>query len=154
MKRWMNLFITMLLIFTMASPTFAASKSGRFSGTPSSPSIHTPSSSTSSPSSNVYRSGTQRPFSQVTNSGTQGTYNSPQPSTPTYSPQTRTRSGVGSFLGGMAVGGLLGSMFHPFSGGYGSGYGVSGGFPFMGLLMDVLLVVGVIWLVRKIRRRA
>ena len=151
MKKWANIVIAMILVFSLSTPTFAASKSGRFSGKPSTPSIHSTTNTPSSSDSNVYRSGAQRPSSEVTNSGTQGTYNTQKSTstTPSYSP-TRSRSGIGSFLGGMAVGGLLGSMFHPFS----SGFGYPGGFPFMGLLLDLVLIAGVIMIVRKIRRRA
>ncbi|HJV45638.1 MAG TPA: hypothetical protein VJ824_07910 [Bacillota bacterium] len=160
MKKWTNVFIAMILVFSLSTPTFAASKSGRYSGTPSTSSIHTPTTTTpgSSSGSNVYRSGVQRPSNQVTNSGTQGTYNNQQPSTSTYTPSTNTsRSGIGSFLGGMAVGGILGSMFHPFSSGYngyGREYGLSSGFSFTGILLDIALIVGAVWLFRKLRRRA
>ncbi|MGZ4032487.1 MAG: hypothetical protein ACXVP2_10060, partial [Tumebacillaceae bacterium] len=63
---------------------------------------------------------------------------------------TKSRSGLGSFFGGMAVGGLLGSMFHPFGGGgyYGGGYG--GGFSLFGLLFDVLVIYILYRIIRRL----
>lgn len=143
MKKWLYSVMTAILIMMMAAPAFAASHSfrGSFSGgSRAVSSFSTPKYSSSS--SSRYSSGVRRPSSSVTTPTR--SYN---PSS-SYSPYgtSRTKSGIGSFLGGMAVGGLLGSMIHPFGygnslfgGGYGGGYG--GGFSLMGLIFDFIIVV-------------
>jgi hypothetical protein len=181
MKKWMNSLIAGLLVIGIASPAWAASSSGKPSvGTSGNSSHHAPATSgVSSPSSNnVNRSGAQRPTSSETNPQTGSndltgkTYNSgpqrpsssvtQQPSSTTTSQPTQVQSnaptskskfgGVGSFIGGMAVGGLLGSMFHPFGGGMNT-MGSTGGFSFMGILMDILIIAAIVWVVRKFWRR-
>jgi hypothetical protein len=151
-KKMLNALLVSMLVIFMATPTMAASTLGKYSRTPSRISPTIPQ------TTNVYRSGSQRPSSQVTNPGSsQYNYLKPQQPASTYTPPTQSRfGGAGSFLGGMAVGGLLGSMFHPFGGGhsYYGGGGYSSGFPFSGLIMDILLIVAIVWLFRKLTRRA
>ena len=65
-------------------------------------------------------------------------------------PQTQTgrRSWVGPLLGGLAAGGLLGMMMgHGFGGGFGGGMGSFGG------ILQILLVVGGVWLLFRLFRR-
>jgi hypothetical protein len=153
MKKWLYSFMTAMMILMMAAPTFAASHSSRGSfsgGSRAVSSFSTP--KYSSYSSNKYSSGVRRPSSSVT-SPTRS-YN---PSS-SYSPYgtSSTKSGFGSFLGGMAVGGILGSMFHPFGyghslfGGYGGGYGYTGGFSLLGLIFDIIIAVIAFKILRRL----
>lgn len=90
------------------------------------------SSGVKSPSSNV----TQRPSTQQPYQGT--------------APRKSLFGGMGNFLGGMATGALVGSlfghMFHPFGG---LGYGFSP----LGILFDLLLVFVGFKLIRRLMRR-
>jgi hypothetical protein len=150
-KKMLNALLVSMLVVFMATPTMAASSLGKYSGSSSRISPTIPQ------TTNMYRSGSQRPSSRVTNPGS-SQYNShtTQQPAPTNTPPVQSKfGGVGSFLGGMAVGGLVGSMFHPFGGGhsyYGGGY--SSGFSFSGLIMDILLIAAIVWLFRKLTRRA
>jgi hypothetical protein len=149
-KKMLHALLVGILVVIMASPTMAASTQGKYSGTPS----H--SSPTAPQTHNAYKSGPQRPSSQVTNPGSpQNSYHTPQQPAPTYTPPAQSKfGGVGSFLGGMAVGGMLGSMFHPFGGGHSSYDGGFSGFSFSGLIMDILLIAAIVWLFRKFTKRA
>lgn len=76
------------------------------------------------------------------------------PSTGLRSPSSsynRGNSSVGrSFMthaAAFGAGALFGHMFHPFGGYYGGGYG---GFSGTGLLIDILIIVAIIWFIRRI----
>ena len=45
------------------------------------------------------------------------------------------------------AGALFGHMFHPFGGYYNGGYG---GFSGTGILIDILIIVAIIWFIRRI----
>jgi hypothetical protein len=97
-----------------------------------------------------FSSGPQRPSSNVTNP-------SPNYGTPNTGAPTRTGgfwSHAGAFGAGALAGSMLGSIFHPFGGGYyGSGYG-GGGISFFGLLFWILIIALVVaWFRRRGRNR-
>lgn len=54
------------------------------------------------------------------------------------------------YAGAFGIGSLFGSMLHPFGGYYG---GQQFGFSFFSLLIDILIIVAIIWFVKKIFRR-
>lgn len=136
-KKIASVLLVLTLMFGMTMNTAMAAKSSRgsYSGGKSSYS----SSSSFSSGSKTYSSGVRTPSSSVKRPSS--SYNN------SYS-TSRSSSGWGKFFGGMAVGGLLGSMFHPFGGGgyYGGGYGH--GFSFFGFLFDLLLIYIVYRIVR------
>jgi hypothetical protein len=157
MKKWLNCLVAALLMLTLSSPAMAASSKGRSSLGGSSSHISTSTSSmnsgytSSGTQGKVYNSGTKRPSSTVTNQQSP-TYTNQPTKTSSYAPAAKTKSSWGSFLGGMAVGGLLGSMFHPFGSGMYNG-GMQG-FSFTGLILDAILIAGGFWLIRRMFRRA
>ena len=54
------------------------------------------------------------------------------------------------YAGAFGIGSLFGSMLHPFGGYYG---GQQFGFSFFSLLFDILIIVAIIWFIKKIFRR-
>lgn len=66
----------------------------------------------------------------------------------------RGSSGIGrglvSHAAAFGLGALFGSMFHPFSGFYGGG--LTSGIPF-GFLIDIIGILVIIWLIRKLFAR-
>jgi len=144
-----SLGLAVLLLLPAAMSTEAAGFSGghRMSGHSystyhSTPNVTATSSFVRSRSS--YRSGYRAPSRNVQR-------------TPSQRPNTQAQpKSSGGFWKGAALfgaGTFLGSMFHPFGGG---GYGAyGGGFSLTGLLVDIFLIVGIIWFVKRIftRRR-
>lgn len=142
MKKLFAFFLALVLAFGTAgfSSAYAATSSskGSFSGGSKVPSTSTFGSDTTSKS---YSSGKKSPSSNVTQ-------NSPQYATP----QQQQRSslfggGIGHFLGGMAAGALVSSLFshmlHPFGGG-------DFGFSLWGLLFDALIAFVIYKLIRRL----
>lgn len=134
-----KLIIAFVLLFTLIVPSMTEARG--FSGGHSSVSHSTSysSHSSSTTSSGTYRSGYKSPSSSVSSSK----YNGTQPS---------KRSSFWSHAAAFGAGTFLGSMFHPF-GGYSSGH--SYGFSMLGFLGDILIIVIIIWVIKKIftRRR-
>jgi predicted lipid-binding transport protein (Tim44 family) len=112
--------------------------------------------------SSITRSGHTSDSHQSNNSYSNGStyhsgYRSPSPNVGSssyrnYSHSTPSKSGsllshAAAFGGGALLGGMLGSMMHPFGGGYGYG-GVSQGFPFMGLIIDVI-IIGILFMLAR-----
>jgi len=64
-------------------------------------------------------------------------------------PRSSGRNFLG-YAGAFGIGSLFGSMLHPFGGYYG---GQQFGFSFFSLLFDILIIVAIIWFVKKIFRR-
>lgn len=54
------------------------------------------------------------------------------------------------YAGAFGIGSLFGSMLHPFGGNFG---GQQFGFSFFSLLLDILIIVAIIWFVKKIFSR-
>lgn len=54
------------------------------------------------------------------------------------------------YAGAFGLGSLFGSMLNPFGGYYG---GQHFGFSFFGLLLDILVIVAIIWFIKRIFRR-
>ncbi|WP_018130268.1 hypothetical protein [Effusibacillus pohliae] len=148
MKKLVSLFLALALVMGFSAVSEAkSSTSGSFSGGVKS-SISSGSTykgdSTSQSGSGVYSSGQKSPSSNVTQ----------KPSTPQpyQQPYQQPKSswfggGLGHFLGGMAAGALMSSLFghmlHPFGG---FGYG----FSFWGLLFDLLLLFVGYKLIRRL----
>ncbi|WP_047152315.1 hypothetical protein [Aneurinibacillus tyrosinisolvens] len=93
----------------------------------------------------TYHSGYRSPSSNVRN----GSYHNYNNSTPGKG--GGFLSHAAAFGGGALIGSMLGSMFHPFGGGYGyGGYGgMSQGFSFMGLIIDLIIIVVLFKLARR-----
>ncbi|CRK82029.1 hypothetical protein [Neobacillus massiliamazoniensis] len=141
-----KLFLVFMLMFSLVLPSFA-SASG-FSGHSSSTSSHSRTSSYSN--SGSYHSGYKSPSSSVkrtpSNSYQTNGYNQP------------SRGGsFWSHAAAFGAGTFVGHMFHPFGGHYygPSGYYGSYGFSFLGLLVDILMIVIIISIIKRIftRRR-
>ncbi|MGD8188706.1 hypothetical protein ACQCN2_01780 [Brevibacillus ginsengisoli] len=97
--------------------------------------------------SQTYHSGYRSPSSNVSGSRSYGS-NAPSYSTP------KSSGGFLSHAVSFGAGALLGSMFHPFGGGYG-GYGGYNGFgthsiSIFGLLMDLLLIFIAYKIIRRL----
>lgn len=132
-----KLIIAFVLLLTLIVPSMTEARgfSGGHSSISHSSSFGTHSSTTRS--SSTYRSGYKAPSSNVSRS----TYNSTSPS---------KRSSFWSHAAAFGAGTLLGSMFHPFGGHY---YGQSYGFSMSGILFDIVIVLVIFWLIKKIFRR-
>jgi predicted lipid-binding transport protein (Tim44 family) len=140
-----KLLLALFVLLAFAVPNVAQAKG--FSGGHSSFSSH---SITSHRSTGTYHSGYKSPSSNVNRNNS--SYNHSN----TYNQPSRAKS-IATHAAAFGAGALLGSMFHPFGGGgySGGGYG-NGGVPFLGILIDVLIVVVIIWIIRRIfggRRR-
>ncbi|MFJ8530287.1 hypothetical protein [Bacillus sp. NPDC094106] len=142
---------TLMLAFTLfALPTFAQAKT--YSGGKSSVSSHSSSGgfstkgSTSSRSSDgTYHSGYKSSSSNV---------QAKKPASVDHAPQPQPAPKKSSFWGHAAsfgAGALLGSMLHPF-GNHGVG-GVGGSFFSSGLLIDIVILLGIVWVLRRIFAR-
>ncbi|WP_242225164.1 hypothetical protein [Bacillus cereus group sp. BfR-BA-01380] len=145
---------TLLLAFTLFSlPTFAQAKG--FSGGKSSVSSHTSSGgfSTKGSTSGSYRSsdGTYHSGYKSSSSNVQS---KKQAAVDHHTSQPQPAPKKSSFWGHAAsfgAGALLGSMLHPF-GNHGVG-GVGGSFFSSGLLIDIVIILGIIWALRRIFAR-
>jgi predicted lipid-binding transport protein (Tim44 family) len=141
-----KLLLALFVLLAFTVPNVAQAKG--FSGGHSSFSSH---SITSHRSTGTYHSGYKSPSSNVNRNNS--SYNHSN----SYNQPSRAKS-FATHAAAFGAGALLGSMFHPFGGGgysYGGGYG-NGGVPFLGILIDVLIVVVIIWIIRRIfggRRR-
>jgi predicted lipid-binding transport protein (Tim44 family) len=69
---------------------------------------------------------------------------------PNYGTNRNTGRNFLGYAGAFGIGSLFGSMLNPFGGYYG---GQHFGFSFFGLLLDILLIVAIIWFIKKIFRR-
>ncbi|MBM7691597.1 putative membrane protein [Peribacillus deserti] len=153
-----KIMVVCMLVFTLAIPDMTEARS--FSGSKSTSHSYTTESSstviqTRSRSRGSYNSGYRTP------SRSSGSYNSgyraPSRSVTKGSTYNRSqiprRSGTGSFFSHAAAfgaGAFLAHMFHPFGGTY---YGASHGFSFFGILLDILLIVVVFKLFRRLFSR-
>ena len=137
--------LSFLLMFTvLLTPVLAQAKG--FSGGRSS--VHSSSSvsrSGSISSSGTYHSGYKSPSSSVRSQ--QPSYHS-NSSVGTVPVQSK-RSSLLSHAAAFGAGALLGSMLHPF-GTHAVGAVGGTGFSFSGLLMDVILILIVVWIGRRI----
>ncbi|HJV45410.1 MAG TPA: hypothetical protein VJ824_06755 [Bacillota bacterium] len=97
-------------------------------------------------------SGVRRPSPNVTNPT--GSYGTPGVGTGTPARSGGFWSNVGAFGAGAFAGSMLGSIFHPFGGGYYGYGGYGGGFSFFGILFWIV-VIGLVfsWFRRKGRNR-
>lgn len=143
MKRKIIPFLVIAIMAITPLTAFAKGFSGGTSGSHSSyhsqtqsNTYHSSGSLSSQTNGNTYHSGYKSPSSNVTNQTRQ---NSGQGVNPT----SRTR-GILTHAAAFGAGALLGSMFHPFGG------GVHAGFSSMGFLLDILVIVLIIWVVRKL----
>jgi predicted lipid-binding transport protein (Tim44 family) len=89
------------------------------------------------PSPGGYHSGYRSPSPNVRN-----------PNRATPGPAPGRAGGLFPFLGGLGAGALLGSLFHPFTGGFG------GGFSILGLLIWALIFFGIYKLIRSFSAKA
>lgn len=142
---------TLLLAFTLFSlPTFAQAKG--FSGGKSSISSHSSSGGVSTKGSTSYRSsdGTYHSGYKSSSPNVQ----SKKPASVDHAPQPQPAPKKSSFWGHAAsfgAGALLGSMLHPF-GNHGVG-GVGGSFFSSGLLIDIVIILGIVWVLGRIFAR-
>lgn len=106
----------------------------------SSNTYHSSGSFSSQTNGNTYHSGYKSPSSNVTNQERQSSGQGVKPTSKTH--------GILSHVAAFGAGALLGSMFHPFGG----GHAVGGHTPFslMGFLLDIIVIVLIIWVVRKL----
>jgi hypothetical protein len=83
-----------------------------------------------------------------------GVHQSPVRPTPPPAATTPARTGgFFSHLGAFGAGALLGSMFHPFGGGFGGmGFGYPS-FSLLGFALDIILIVLVFSLIRRLFQR-
>ncbi|MFD3446654.1 hypothetical protein ACFDTO_18830 [Microbacteriaceae bacterium 4G12] len=143
--------ITFLLACTLFSvPAFAQAKG--FSGGKSSISSHSSSGfSTNKSTTGSYRSsdGTYHSGYKSPSSNIQAKKPSSIDRTPVQ--QAPKKSGFLSHAAAFGAGALLGNMLHPF-GNHGVG-GVGGSFFSAGLLMDILIILVIVWIVRRIFAR-
>jgi hypothetical protein len=103
----------------------------------SSNTYHSSGSFSSQTNGNTYHSGYKSPSSNVTN----------QSSGQGVKPTSKTH-GILSHVAAFGAGALLGSMFHPFGGGHAIGGHTS--FSLIGFLLDIIVIVLIIWVVRKL----
>ncbi|MFD0769882.1 hypothetical protein ACFQZ1_13900 [Bacillus sp. CGMCC 1.60114] len=145
---------TLMLAFTLfALPTFAQAKT--FSGGKSSVSSHSSSSGFSTKGST---SGSYRSSDGTYHSGYKSSSSNVQSKKPAsvdqHTSQPQPAPKKSSFWGHAAsfgAGALLGSMLHPF-GNHGVG-GVGGSFFSSGLLIDIVIILGIVWILRRIFAR-
>lgn len=142
-----------LLSFTMAFallflPVMAQAKG--FSGGSSSHSYSTHSSSSvgskSYSTGGTYHSGYKSPSSSVQSK--QPFYNH---SSPASAPAPSKKSSFLSHAAAFGAGAFLGHMMHPF--GSSAAHVAGGGFSLSGLLMDAILILIIVWIVRRIFAR-
>lgn len=140
MKKLMLVFI---LMFGLVLPGFAEAKG--FSGHSSISSSHTIGTTT-------YHSGYKSPSSNVTRTPSYSNHSSYN----NYNKPSRSGS-FWSHAAAFGAGTFLGSMFHPFGGHYYGPMGAphSNGFSFLSLLVDILIIVLIIWGIKRLftRRR-
>ncbi|WP_088043722.1 hypothetical protein [Bacillus sp. EAC] len=76
-----------------------------------------------------------------------------RPSAPrsSYRSSRNTSRNFLGYAGAFGIGSLFGSMLHPFGGYFG---GQQFGFSFFSLLIDILLIIVIIWFIKKIFRRS
>lgn len=133
MKKIMTFLIAIMIGFSMIPHL---SEARGFSHSFSRPHITTPS------RTNTYHSGYTSPSNKVTR-------------TPNSTVNRRSSTfgrGLATHAAAFGAGMLLGHMFHPFGGYYGGG---TLGFSFLGILLDIVILLVIIWLIKKIvtRRR-
>ncbi|WP_462410320.1 hypothetical protein [Neobacillus sp. Marseille-QA0830] len=154
MKKAIKSLLSLVLLVSLAMPVSA--NAAGFSGGPQASAVgHTYSTKANSPqvtqvktlrrSGSSYRSGYRAPSSSVRKapSTSQSPYTNTQPT-------TKSTSGFWKGAALFGAGSLFGSMFHPFGGYYG---GMHTGFSLMGLLFDILLIVVIVSMVKRIFRR-
>ncbi|QDZ88263.1 MULTISPECIES: hypothetical protein [Priestia] len=147
-----KLTLVFILIFAMALPNVTEAKGFSGHSSFSHNSSFSSHSSRSTYSSGPYHSGYKSPSSNVTRtpsySKSHTTYNQTQPS--------RTKS-ILTHAAAFGAGAFLGHMLHPFGGSYNGAYGNndSNGFSFLGILVDILVILIIIWVIKSIftRRR-
>ncbi|WP_155837197.1 hypothetical protein [Aneurinibacillus terranovensis] len=143
-KKWVSLIIIGVMVLAPASAYAKGFSGGSYSKGSSysrsysggSSSIHSGSSS-----SGTYHSGYRSPSSNVgrSNSLNNNGYN--------YSNNSnRTTGGFWSHAAAFGAGTFIGSMLHPFGGGYGYGMGGFHSFSLIGLLVDLIIL----WIVFKV----
>lgn len=144
---------TLLLAFTLFSlPIFAQAKG--FSGGKSSVSSHSSSGGVSAKGSNSYRSSDGTYHSGYKSSSSNVQSKKPASVDHAHASQPQPAPKKSSFWGHAAsfgAGALLGSMLHPF-GNHGVG-GVGGSFFSSGLLIDIVVILGIVWALRRIFAR-
>lgn len=134
-----KLLIAFVLLFSVLVPGIAEARgfSGGHSSISHSSSFSTHSSSTRS-SGSTYHSGYKSPSSSVSRSSS-------------YKGTTISKgSSFWSHAAAFGAGTFFGSMFHPFGGNY---YGHTYGFSMFGFLGDILAILIIIWIVKRIFRR-
>ncbi|EOO24621.1 hypothetical protein IIU_06687 [Bacillus cereus VD133] len=145
-------FLLVFIVFTLCIlPTFAQAKS--FSGGKSSVSSHSTSEglSTKGSTSGSYRStdGTYHSGYKSSSSNVQSKKPaSVEQHTSQSQPAPKKKSNFWGYAASFGTGALLGSMLHPF-GNNGVGGGGSSFFS-SGLLLDIILILGIVWVVRRI----
>ncbi|WP_047154978.1 hypothetical protein [Aneurinibacillus tyrosinisolvens] len=139
-------FISAVMVISPVT-TFAKGFSGGASGSHSSYHSQTHSTTSNNHNGSTYHSGYKSSSTNVTN---QPRHNSIPAAAPN---KTRSiLSHAAAFGGGALLGGMLGSMFHPFGGGQPAGFGsqLGSSFSLLGFLLDILVIVLIIWAVRKL----
>lgn len=147
-----KLTLIFVFIFAIALPNVAQAKGFSGHSSFSHSSSFSSHSSRGTYSSGTYHSGYKSPSSNVTRtpsrSNSHTTYN--------QTPPSRTKS-ILTHAAAFGTGALLGHMLHPFGGNYNGAYGsnASNGFSFLGILVDILLILVIIWVIKNIftRRR-
>ena len=141
MKGKMISFLIAVIMVITPLTAYAKGFSGGSSGSHSSSNTYHSSGSLSSQTNgSTYHSGYKSPSSNVTNQTRQ---NSGQGVKPT----SKTR-GILTHAAAFGAGALLGSMFHPFGGGHAAGGHTA--FSLFGVLLDIIVIVLIIWVVRKL----
>ncbi|YCA44012.1 hypothetical protein M1E11_02060 [Bacillus sp. JZ8] len=140
MKKVLSLFTLMMVVAAMILP-HAAEARGYSSGARNH-SYSTPSSSYSSKSTNGYSS--NRSYSGGTSTKKDNSQTSTNSTANNKKPSTAKK--IASYAGAFGVGALLGSMFHPFG-------GAGTGFSMFGLLLDIIIILVIVWLIKKIFTR-
>jgi hypothetical protein len=120
MKKWIRIFMVLFLCF-VSVPHMTEAKGFSHSST------HFGS---------TYHSGYRSPSTRLRTPGS--TYNR---GTSTFGRSIMTHAAA------FGAGALIGHMFHPFGGFYNGGYG---GFSMFGFLLDILIIVAIVWFIRKI----
>ncbi|MCY8234657.1 hypothetical protein [Priestia endophytica] len=147
MKKVLSIFTLMMVVAAMVLPHTAEARgysSGARSHSYSTPSSSYSSKSTSGYSSNRSYSGgtsTKKDNSQTSTNSTQKNSN-----TTANNKKSSTAKKIASYAGAFGVGALLGSMFHPFG-------GAGTGFSMFGLLLDIVVILVIVWLIKKIFTR-
>ncbi|WCK52822.1 hypothetical protein PP175_15480 [Aneurinibacillus sp. Ricciae_BoGa-3] len=139
-RRILSLLVAGLMLLAPASVYAKGFSGGHSTGSSSSysRSYHgSPSVTKGTTSGSTYHSGYRSPSPNVRSGSS---YTNPNTGA------NRSRGGFLSHAAAFGAGTLLGSMLHPFGGGYGYGPGMGGGFSIFGILLDILII----WIVYKV----